>query len=108
MQVTITVAGTTTTPIWPSQVSAKADSAAPSSSIRLAWLDNSDNETGFRIERSTGGAFTLLAQVGANVTTFVDTGLSPNTAYDYRLVAVNGAGQSVYSNIASGRTTAGE
>ena len=108
MQVTITVAGTATMPIWPSQVSAKADTASPSTSIRISWQDNSDNETGFRLERSTGGAFTLLAQLGANVTTYVDTNLNPNTAYDYRLTAINGAGQSIYSNIASGRTTAGE
>ena len=61
--------------------------------MALAWLDNANNETGFTIERSAGGAFVQVAQVGANVTTYLDSGLAANTAYDYRVAAFNGAGR---------------
>ena len=62
--------------------------------INLAWTDNSNNESGFKIERCQGNGcsnFAQIAQVGANVTTFPDTGLSPNTRYRYRVRAFNGA-----------------
>ena len=90
----------------PSQLSASTRDP-PTTSIALAWSDNSTNESGFKIERSAGGAFTQIGQVGANVTTYLDTGLAPNTAYDYRVFAFNSSGNSSYSNIGSGRTAAG-
>jgi hypothetical protein len=41
--------------------------------------DNSTNETGFRIERSTNGtSFSQIATVGANVQTYASTGLKGN------------------------------
>ena len=75
--------------------------------IRLSWPDNSTNESGFKIERSSGGVFTEIGQVGGSVTTYLDTGLSPNTAYDYRVFGFNSSGNSSASNIGSGRTAAG-
>lgn len=72
--------------------------------LTLRWRDNSGNESGFRIERSVnGGAFVEIAQVGANNTSFTDTGLIRRTTYTYRLRAFNGAGSSSYSNTASGQ-----
>jgi len=73
----------------------------------LAWTDNANNETGFKIERCQGNGcsnFAEIAQVGANVTTFPNTGLSANTRYRYRVRAFNGGGNSAYSNIAGART----
>jgi hypothetical protein len=69
----------------------------------LSWTDNSNNETEFKIERSTdaGVTFTEIATVGANVTTYADTGLTPLTTYSYRVRASNSAGNSAYSNTAS-------
>jgi hypothetical protein len=63
----------------------------------LTWTDNSGNETGFQIERSADGTtFTQIATVGANVTTYQDSGV--NKAYYYRVRAFNSAGNSGYSN----------
>ena len=59
-------------------------------SQQLTWNDNSSNELGFVIYRSTDGTnFSFLTQVGANVNTFGDTGLSPSTNYFYRVYAVS-------------------
>ncbi|MEW6713473.1 MAG: S8 family serine peptidase [Nitrospirota bacterium] len=83
--------------------------AASSSSINLTWTDNSNNETGFRIERKTGdgGTYSEITAVGANVTGYNDTGLNPSTLFYYRIKAYNPEGSSSYSNEA-GATTSGE
>jgi hypothetical protein len=76
-----------------------------SSQINLSWTDNSNNETGFKVERSSDGTtFTQIATVGANVTTYADTGLPALTKYYYRVRAYNAGGNSAYSNIASAKT----
>ena len=69
-----------------------------SSKINLAWKDNSDNESGFKIERRTsGGSYRQIATVGKNVTSYSDTGLDDNTTYYYRVRAYNSIGDSPYS-----------
>jgi len=79
--------------------------AVSSSEIDLAWLDNSSDETGFDIERSLDGTnFSWIASVGADTTSYPDTGLSAATTYYYQVAATNGAGSSGYSNIASATT----
>jgi C1A family cysteine protease/predicted secreted protein len=81
--------------------------AASRSQIDLAWVDNANNETGFKIERCTGSKctdFAPIATVGADVTTFANTGLSPKTTYRYRVRACNASGCSAYSNIAKATT----
>ena len=89
-------------PKAPSSLSAKAIS---SGQINLTWQDNSNNEIGFKIERSTGGtAFTQITVVGANVTSFADTGLTSNTKYQYRVRSYNADGDSAYSNTVSATT----
>lgn len=74
----------------------------------LTWTDNSNNETGFRIERAAGlnatQGFVEIATVGANVVSYVDAGLPNSAPYSYRLRAYNAAGNSAYSNTASGTT----
>jgi titin len=70
--------------------------ATPFSSARidLSWTDAATNETGYRIERrqttGTGSttAFSLLANLGAGVTTYSNTGLLAATGYAYRVSAV--------------------
>jgi len=79
--------------------------AVSSSQIDLTWIDNSDNEFGFRIERSTGGTTWSTANtVAANQTSYSDTGLSPSTTYWYRVVAYNGVDDASPSNDVSATT----
>jgi len=91
-------------PATPSNLSATAIS---SSQINFSWQDNSNNETGFKIERKTGsgGSYSEIATVGANVTAYSDTGLIENTTYFYRIRAYNTTGDSAYSNETSATTT---
>lgn len=58
-----------------------------------------------RWERSTDGA-NFAATLGANVTTFSDSGRAPSTAYWYRVSASNGGGKSTCTTIASVTTPA--
>ncbi|MGI8604580.1 MAG: S8 family serine peptidase [Verrucomicrobiales bacterium] len=76
------------------------------SQINLSWTDNSNNEDGFNIERSTNGStFSQIASVGAGVTSYSNTtGLARNRTYYYRVRAFNGGGNSAYSNIATAKT----
>ncbi|HEU4752174.1 MAG TPA: fibronectin type III domain-containing protein, partial [Armatimonadota bacterium] len=80
--------------------------AASQTTINLAWTDNSGSETGFKIERKTtaGGTWAQIQTVGADVTTYADNSLSPNTAYYYRVRATNSQGDSGYSNEANATT----
>jgi titin len=73
--------------------------------IDLSWTDNSGSEDGFKIER-TSGSSSAEYTVAQNVTSFSDTGLAPNTTYNYRVRAYAGADISGYSNTA-GATTPG-
>lgn len=92
-----------TAPLAPSNLAATALSG---SQIDLSWLDNSDNEDGFKIERLDGNNWTQVATVSANSTTWQDTGRTVSTTYSYRVHAFNGAGNSTYSNTASATTLA--
>ena len=76
---------------------------ASAAELTLAWNDNSNNEDGFRIERSLdGSSFTEIATVGANVATYQDTTIAEGQNYTYRVRAFNEFGDSGYSNSASG------
>jgi peptidyl-Asp metalloendopeptidase len=67
--------------------------------IDLNWTDNSAGEAGFKIERSTNGkSYSQIATVGANATTFANTGLRSGRKYYYRVRAYSGTSNSPYSN----------
>lgn len=79
--------------------------AVSQSQINLNWNDNSTNETGFKIERrASTGSWADLTEVGANATTFSDTGLSSETNYVYRVTALGGGIDSATSNEANATT----
>jgi hypothetical protein len=71
-------------------------------SFTLTWADNSSDETGFIIERSTDGiSFTTLAAVAADITTYTDIdNFNPALRYYYRVAATVTTGYSVYSDVA--------
>jgi hypothetical protein len=73
-------------------------------SITLSWIDNSNNETGFVLERSMDGVNFIAMPylgVGPNTTTVTDSyNINPNTTYYYRVKASND-NPDHYSNIIS-------
>lgn len=80
-----------------------------SDSITIDWQDNADNETGFRIVRSTSpdGPFTVLT-VPADSTSFTSDGLSPATSYYFQVQAVNGGIGGELSAQVHGKTLASD
>ena len=96
---------TTVVPVAPSNLTG---TVASTTQINLSWTDNSTNETGFKIERKTGtGVYTVVGTTTTDITTFSNTGLSPNTTYTYRVYAFNAVGNSLtYTNEVTLTTTA--
>jgi hypothetical protein len=76
-----------------------------SSTLQLSWVHDSTDEQGFDLQRRwTSDTWTDIPGVGGGSTGHTDTGLDPETAYDYRIRAVNAAGASVWSIPATGVT----
>lgn len=67
--------------------------------IMLYWSDNSSNETGFEISRSTTakGTYIAVATVPANIISYTNSGLVKGRRYYYKIRAVNTAGSSAWS-----------
>ncbi|MBS1659466.1 MAG: fibronectin type III domain-containing protein [Bacteroidetes bacterium] len=67
--------------------------------IGLTWKDNSNNETGFEITRSTSATtgFVTIGSVGAGVQAYTDSTVSASTTYYYQVRAVGQYGQSPYT-----------
>jgi fibronectin type 3 domain-containing protein len=72
-------------------------------SIGLLWLDTSNTEQGFTIERYREdlSLWEQLGSTGAEENFFMDTGLDCGTAYQYRVHAFNAGGDSSPSEIAT-------
>jgi subtilisin family serine protease len=79
---------------------------ASQTQIDLAWTDNANNESGYRIERKGAGVdvFTEIALVGPDVSTFSNTGLIKAINYTFRVRAYTATGNSAYSNEATAKT----
>ena len=90
-------------PAAPTNLVAKA---ASDTQIELGWTDNSDNEEAFilEIKKEELGTFSFLDKIKPDTTGYAVGGLRPNAQYWFRLFAVNGSGESVYSNEATATT----
>jgi uncharacterized membrane protein len=105
---TYTADGTNTSgpiPTAPSNLRAGQDMNNPRTQINVYWQDNSNNEAGFEVFRSSDGVhFSQIGTVPAsatmypNVTEYQNSGLTPGTAYYYYVTAFNPAGSSAPSN----------
>jgi hypothetical protein len=62
---------------------------------QLKWVDNADDEDGFRIYRDG----TLVTNIGINANSYPDTGLQPATTYQYTVIAYNQYGDSQPCNV---------
>ena len=83
-------------PEAPTAVLATPESA---SAFLITWLDNSDNETGFRVERRLPkGEWRLEGQLEKDATSFLSTGCRAYTEYEHRVIAFNDDGKSVSSS----------
>ncbi|MBC8465625.1 fibronectin type III domain-containing protein, partial [bacterium] len=97
--------------LWTEAISALT-SAAPESltaitegwnSIRLDWVDVSDNEIGFRVFKSIlpDEGFQQLSSIGENVTQYIDNRCLEGIIYYYRVASFTNAAQSAFSDVVS-------
>ncbi len=91
-------------------------SGSSGSAIALSWTDGTpvspsnlatwgrpDNEIGFRIERAIGtGAFEIIGEALANVTSFTDKETVAGSTNRYRVVAYNAVGDSLSAIVTVG------
>ncbi len=101
---TLSLSSSTLTP--PSDLTAEA--TAPNN-VRVIFKDNSDNETGFKLERANGACrsdsvFTLLATISPAAgilsrVTYEDASVLPGSTYCYEVRATHSTGESTPSNM---------
>ncbi len=72
----------------------------------LGWTDQSSNESGFLIERSSSpyAVWEAVGYTPANTTGFTAVGMKDSTAYKYRVIAYNSGARSPASNEVTGTT----
>jgi hypothetical protein len=85
-------------PVAPSAPTNLSASALTANDVKLTWTDVATNESGFKIYRKSGtGAYAQIGSVGANVTAFTNTVVSP-AVYSFMVTAFNAVGESAGSN----------
>ncbi|MFM2339527.1 MAG: hypothetical protein RLZZ360_163 [Candidatus Parcubacteria bacterium] len=91
----ITYTPAVTIPTAPTNFFALATSTGTTTGVYAFWTDNSTNEQGFKLERSTDNVnFSLVTTTTGR--TFLDTPVASGTYY-YRVYAYNTAGNSSYA-----------
>jgi len=88
-------------PAAPTNLFAAAVRTGATDRVTLTWVDNSNNETGFTVQRARNASFTLgltTYPVAANTTTLVQNNVQRRMTYYYRIRATNGAGNSAWVN----------
>jgi len=75
--------------------------------VFLQWVDNADNETGFRVHRREGttGPYPYIATLPVDTTTYTDTTVQPDTEYTYYIIAFNDGGYFGNTNYVTVTTT---
>jgi hypothetical protein len=66
--------------------------------IGISWNNNQNNILGYILERKTDGDFTEIADLGAEITSYTDSQIEPNTVYIYRISAYTQNDTSRWSN----------
>lgn len=84
---------TTTAPVTPTGLSSTVND---NERVNVSWIDSSNNETGFKIERQLASADWIeVATLLANTTSYQDTNVSAATQYSYRVIAYNDSGSNI-------------
>jgi PKD repeat protein len=79
--------------------------AKSSVSVVLDWIDNSDDEESFEIQRSEDNdQFITLGTIGADTISFDDLSLMPSSTYFYKVKGVNATGESDYTEVVEIKT----
>src|SRR5205823_831824 len=78
----------------PAALSNLKATAVSATEIGLSWQANSDDETGFKIQRKTGanGSYGIPRAVLKGTTSYQDAGLDASTTYYYQVWAYNTIG----------------
>jgi hypothetical protein len=86
-------------PAVPNAPSGFTVSAISSSTLRMSWEDNSDNETGFQVQakRATGQPYSVVANVATDITTYDWTGRLRYKTYCAQVRAVGTSGNSAWT-----------
>ncbi len=91
----ITLLQTQTIPTLASDV--KAALSSDKTRIDVSWSDNSDNETGFKVERRVNsGSWQLQSSKAKNTSNYSDNLVSAGSAYEYRVAPFNVTGTASY------------
>ena len=76
------------------------------SSLRLSWTDNSDSELAFILERSiTGTNYQVIDTLDANLTSYIDSALTDNKTYYYRIKGISDSLTSAYASLTTKTAT---
>jgi FtsP/CotA-like multicopper oxidase with cupredoxin domain len=98
----VTISTISPLPLAPSNVAVTAARVNGNNDrATVTWTDNSNNETGFRIQMATNSGFTtglVTSTVGVNVKTFTTGNIKRATNYYFRVQSYNASGTSVYVN----------
>lgn len=83
----------TNTTTAPTIATGLSSTASNNEQINVGWIDTSNNETGFKLERKIGSADWLeLATLPANSTGYQDSNVNVAEQYTYRVLAYNDNG----------------
>ena len=88
----------------PGQVTGLSASAQSNTQINLSWNNPSGTETGYQVHRATSSGGTYSSVGTPTGTTFNNTGLTQNSTYYYKVLAVNAAGNGAFSSIVNETT----
>lgn len=71
--------------------------------VHLTWMDNSSDEDGFVVEKTTNGNYARIATTLFDVAFYHDADVTTGAGiqYSYRVLATNAAGASAPSNVFS-------
>jgi hypothetical protein len=99
---TATATATPTAVATPVAPSALVATLMACDTIRLTWIDNSSNEDGFALEKSTDNVnWNQFDTVGPNISSYTSSGWAQSTLFYFRLSAIRLVSHSNYSNVSS-------